>query len=72
LGTLMQALNLTEDEQDIVAKFMGHDIRIHRQFYRLTDSVLEAAKVTKVLAALNTGRLASMESMTVDENGKIY
>lgn len=65
LGTLMQALNLTEDEQDIVAKFMGHDIRIHRQFYRLTNSVLEAAKVTKVLAALNTGRLASMESSWV-------
>ena len=72
LGTLMQALNLSEDEQDIVAKFMGHDIRVHRQFYRLTDNVLQAAKVTKVLAALNSGKLVSAEAVTVEENGKTF
>lgn len=72
LGTLMQALNLTEDEQDIIAKFMGHDIRVHRQFYRLTEDVLQAAKVTKVLVALNNGTLTQEPgSVTVDETGTI-
>ena len=71
LGTLMQALNLLEDEQDIIASFMGHDIRVHRQFYRLTEDMLQAEKVTKVIQAINTGNLSSApKEVNIMEKGK--
>ena len=36
---------------DQLANFLGHDIRIHREFYRLPEKTLQLAKVSKVLMA---------------------
>ncbi|XP_046583111.1 uncharacterized protein LOC124290450 [Haliotis rubra] len=58
LATLSQVLGLTPSNQDLLAKFMGHDIRVHRNIYQLHETTLELAKVTKVLHALNTGKLS--------------
>lgn len=33
IATMSQVLNLEENESDQLADFLGHDIRIHRQFY---------------------------------------
>lgn len=49
LATMCQVLELSESNQDILAKFMGHDRWIHREMYRLPDSSLELDKVVKVL-----------------------
>lgn len=51
-GTLSQVLNLTNTELDQLADFLGHDIRVHRQFYRLPEGTLQLAKISKVLMAL--------------------
>ena len=32
---------------------MGHDIRVHREYYRLHESTLELAKVSKKLALVD-------------------
>ena len=32
---------------------MDHEIRVHKQFYRLPEKDIEAAKVTKIVHALN-------------------
>lgn len=55
IATVAQVANLTENEMDIFAKFLGHDIRVHREFYRLPDEVLQVAKVSKLLFAVNSG-----------------
>ena len=34
---------------DILAQFMGHDIRVHRNFYRLPEDALQMATVSKIL-----------------------
>jgi len=49
--TISQVLNLKENELDIdlLAQFMGHDIRVHREFYRLPLDVLQTAEVAKIL-----------------------
>uniref|UniRef100_A0A8W8IQ16 Uncharacterized protein n=1 Tax=Magallana gigas TaxID=29159 RepID=A0A8W8IQ16_MAGGI len=67
LATMCQVLELSESNQDILAKFMGHDIRIHREFYRLPDSTLELAKVAKVLHLINTGEIAKYKNKDFDE-----
>lgn len=57
VASLSQILNLKNNELDLLAKFMGHDIRIHREFYRLPDNVMQVAKLSKVLIALEKGQL---------------
>ncbi|ESO91856.1 hypothetical protein LOTGIDRAFT_163215 [Lottia gigantea] len=35
IATVSQILSLKENEMDALAGFLGHDIRVHREFYRL-------------------------------------
>ena len=67
LATMCQVLSLNENSQDTLANFMGHGIRIHRQFYRLPDNLLEAAKVSKVLHAMNQGDIAKWRGKDFDD-----
>lgn len=55
-GTLSTVLNMTDTEMDQLANFLGHDIRIHCEFYRLPEKTLQLAKISKVLMALEQGR----------------
>ncbi|RVE63373.1 hypothetical protein OJAV_G00135680 [Oryzias javanicus] len=65
----IQVLNMTDTEMDQLANFLGHDIRIHREFYRLPEKTLQLAKVSKVLMALEQGRLAEFQGKNLDEIG---
>ncbi|KAJ8313890.1 hypothetical protein KUTeg_008451, partial [Tegillarca granosa] len=67
LATVCQVLNLTENSQDLLARFMGHDIRVHREYYRLPQSTLEVAKVSKILHLLNTGRISEVVGADLDD-----
>ena len=67
LATLAQILNLNETSQDILATFQGHDIRVHREYYRLQDNALQIAKVSKVLHALNNGSISMYKGCNFDE-----
>lgn len=67
LATLSQVLNLSETSQDLLACFQGHDIRIHRQYYRLPQSTLEIAKVSRLLHCFNNGTLHKFKGMDLDD-----
>ncbi|KAE8277669.1 hypothetical protein D5F01_LYC24330 [Larimichthys crocea] len=67
VSTLSTVLNLKDNEMDTLANFLGHDIRVHRQYYRLPEGTLELAKVSKVLIALEQGRLSDYKGMSLDE-----
>jgi hypothetical protein len=67
LATMSQILNLSLRDQDMLAKFMGHDLCVHREYYRLPQSTLEVAKVAKILHAINEGKLASVKDSSLDE-----
>ena len=41
LATMAQVFALNEGEVELAAQFMGHDIRIHRKYYRLPLNVLQ-------------------------------
>jgi len=49
---MSQILNLKKNELDQLAQFMGHDIRIYREYYRLPNDVVQAAQVVKVLLSM--------------------
>ncbi|KAK7901992.1 hypothetical protein WMY93_018761 [Mugilogobius chulae] len=73
-ATLSQVLNLSNTELDQLADFLGHDVRVHRQFYRLPEGTLQLAKVSKILMALEQGRMAEfkgkgLDDITIDPEG---
>jgi hypothetical protein len=77
LATMTQVLNLKDNELDIVAKFLGHNIAVHREFYRLPQNTVEIAKVGKLLFAMNRGQMdmyagKSLDDIKILDNGKIY
>lgn len=67
IGTIAQVLNLQNHELDILANFMGHEIRVHRNFYRLPENTLKLAKVSKILVAMEQGNISKYRGKTLDE-----
>lgn len=52
---------------DILAQFMGHDIRVHRNFYRLPQDTLQMATVSKLLLALEEGNVGNFRGKSLEE-----
>lgn len=67
VATLSQILNLKNHELDQVANFLGHDIRTHREYYRLPEATTQLAKISKLLLAMEKGSLKSVQGKTLDE-----
>ena len=67
LATVVQIMNLSENEMDQVATHLGHDLAIHRKYYRLPDSTVELSKIAKLLLSTE-GTLAS--NLDDDPEGK--
>ncbi|XP_034025627.1 uncharacterized protein LOC117510126 [Thalassophryne amazonica] len=55
VATLCQLLDLSNQELEQVARFMGHDIRVHYEYYRQTDKTFQVAKIGKLLFAMEHG-----------------
>ena len=75
VATVSQILNLKDHELDLLAGFLGHDIRVHRNYYRLPESTLEIARVSKLLLHVESGDLhrykgKSLEEINVEDEGK--
>ncbi|KAK0148530.1 hypothetical protein N1851_011137 [Merluccius polli] len=67
MATLFNVLNLQETELDQLAEFMGHDIRVQRQFHRLLEGTLQLVKISKILMAMEQGRLADFQGKNLEE-----
>ncbi|KAK1885095.1 Leucine--tRNA ligase cytoplasmic [Dissostichus eleginoides] len=57
--------SVVRSERDILS--LGHDIRVHREFYRLPESTLQLAKVSKLLIAMEKGRLSDLQGKGLDD-----
>ncbi|KAK7907618.1 hypothetical protein WMY93_016230 [Mugilogobius chulae] len=67
---MQEALDLLVSKREIVGsagRFPGHDVRVHRQFYRLPEGTLQLAKVSKILMALEQGRMAEFKGKGLDD-----
>lgn len=67
VATLSQILNLKNNELDQVADFLGHDIRVHRDFYRLPVPTMQLAKISKLLLSMEKGDLSGLQGKSLDE-----
>ena len=67
LATMSQVLNLKRHELDQIAKFMGHDVRVHREFYRLPADVIQTARVVRVLMSMENGTVAQFRGKSLEE-----
>ena len=58
---------MKENDVQEVARHMGHELAVHRKFYRLQDDVIELAKISKLLIAVENGRTHHFKGMSLDD-----
>ncbi|XP_065943595.1 uncharacterized protein [Magallana gigas] len=56
IATMAQIHELSENGQDQLAKFLGHDIRVHREIYRQPLDIIQKTKISKMLMLINEGK----------------
>ena len=42
---LLQILDMSSKELEMLARHLGHDAKTHKEYYRLSDSTIELTKV---------------------------
>lgn len=67
IATLSQLVNLEERELEMLAGYLGHDINIHREFYRLPEDTLQVAKCSKILMMMDQGSVNINKGKRLDE-----
>ena len=55
-ATVSQLIDMDENELGWLATHLGHDVHIHKEFYRMQESTLEIAVVGNLLMAIDEGR----------------
>ena len=66
IATVSQIINLKNNEMDQLANFLGHDIRVHREFYRLPESCTQVIRISKLLMAAENG-VNQFQGKSLDE-----
>lgn len=56
VATISQLVDMNETEMGWLAGHLGHDIHIHKEYYRMQPSTLEMAVVGNLLMAVDEGR----------------
>ena len=64
---MSQLFNLKDNELDILASFLGHNIQVHRDFYRLLKNTIILAKISKILIAAEKGKMHKYQGKSLDE-----
>lgn len=67
LATVSQILNLADHELEQLCGFLGHNIAVHRDFYRLPQDTFQLAKVSRLLIAAEHGQIAKFQGKTLEE-----
>ena len=67
IATLSQLINLEERELEMLAGFLGHDPKIHKEFYRLPEDTLQIAKCGKLLMMMDQDRIGEFAGKSLDE-----
>lgn len=67
IATVSQILNLNKNELEQLADFMGHNLNVHFEFYRLPDRTAQIAKLGKLLLALEQGQIGKYQGKRLDD-----
>ena len=66
VATFAQIEEISDTMQDQLAQFPRHDIRVHREFYRLPFGLLQKAKIGKFLFMASEGQQTSLEEINIE------
>ena len=64
-----QLLSLDDGQLGWVAKHLAHTIDTHKTYYRQQESVVELAKVSRLLIAADEGTLHMYQGKTLEDIG---
>ncbi|XP_060858982.1 uncharacterized protein LOC132936302 [Metopolophium dirhodum] len=64
---MSQLLNLTSNDKEQLANFMGHDLAIHNDYYKLPDETLQISRISKILLAMESGNVHELRGKTLEE-----
>ncbi|XP_053390631.1 midasin-like isoform X4 [Mercenaria mercenaria] len=64
---ISQMINLKENELDTFAGFLGHNIKVHREFDRLPEDTLQVAKISKILLEMERGNIHLFKGKSLDD-----
>ena len=67
VATVSQILALNEHQLETLADFMGHDLRVHREYYRLPDTVQRVTRLSRLFLSLERGNLVSQHGKSLEE-----
>lgn len=67
LATLSQLLNLSDNEIEQLATFMGHTPGVHKNSYRLPDGIYQTAKISKLLLIMEKGGQSQFKGKSLEE-----
>ncbi|XP_039615958.1 uncharacterized protein LOC120533247 isoform X1 [Polypterus senegalus] len=67
VATLSKVLTLSDAQLDQLADFLGHDVRVCQQYYRLPEGTLHLARISKLLMALEKGKLGEFKGKKMED-----
>lgn len=67
IGTVTQALNLTDADFKVLCGFLGHTTQTHLEFYRMPSDATHTARLSRVLCALDSGQIHKFSGKTIEE-----
>ena len=73
-ATVSQIADLSENDLRWLAEHLGHNIDVHREYYRLRESTVEISKVSRLILAIDEGKASQMIGKRLSEisvEGKI-
>lgn len=67
VATVVQILNLSKHDMEVLAGFMGHDINVHTSFYSLPQEIIEVARMGRLLSTFNKGTIGQFCGKSIDD-----
>lgn len=71
----VQIVDLNAGELKWLANHMGHEVNVHEAVYRIHDSTIELAKISRLLMAVDhgvIGKFAGKRMQDINLNGKCF
>ena len=66
-ATLSQVFSLESHHTDWLAEHLGHSVKVHREHYRLPSTIVEKAKIAKLLMAIDSGMTRKFHGKSIEE-----
>ncbi|KAF4521634.1 hypothetical protein B566_EDAN006676 [Ephemera danica] len=67
IATMLQLFEMSEAQVDQVARFMGHEVLLHKNTYRHDDATLQQTQVATLLLALERGDAHKYKGKRIDQ-----